>query len=45
MSLGDPYFELMSYDNTVYEGWIDSSFTLVHKDELVITQSSIGDSK
>ena len=45
MSLGDPYFELMSYDNTVYEGWIDSNFTLVHKDELVITQSCIGDSK
>ena len=45
MSLGDPYFELMSYDDMVYEGWIDSSFTLVHKDELVITQSCIGDSK
>ena len=45
MNLGDPYFELMSYDDMVYEGWIDSSFTLVHKGELVITQSCIGDSK
>ena len=45
MGLNSPYFELIYHDDTIYEGWIDSRFTLMHKGILVITQGCTGDSK
>ena len=30
--------KLIYYDDTIYESWIDSRFTLLHKGVLVITQ-------
>ena len=30
------HFELIYHDDMVYEGWIDSKFTLVHKNVLII---------
>ena len=30
------HFELIYHDDTIYEGWIDSKFTFVHKRVLVI---------
>ena len=37
MSLIGPYFKLIYHDGIVYEGWIDSTFTLLCKGILVIT--------
>ena len=31
MGPNGPRFELIYYDDMVYEGWIDSKFILVHK--------------
>ena len=45
MDLSFVSFKLIYYDDTVYEGWIDSKFTLMHKGILVIMQSCIGDSE
>ena len=36
MGPNGPRFELIYYDDMVYEGWIDSKFILVHKGFLVI---------
>ena len=38
-------FELIYHNGTVYKGWIDSKFTLLHKGVLVIIQGCIGDSE
>ena len=32
-----PHSELIYHDDIVYEGWINSRFTLMHKVVLVIT--------
>ena len=45
MGPNGPRFKLIYYDDTIYEGCIDSRFTLVHKSVLVITQGCIGDSE
>ena len=45
MGLNGPYFELIYHDDTIYEGWIDSRFTLIHKGILIIIQGCIGDSE
>ena len=45
MSLNGLRSKLISHDDTVYEGWIDSRFTLVHKGILVIIQDCLGDNK
>ena len=45
MSLNGLRSKLISHDDTVYEGWIDSRFTLVHKGILVIMQDCLGDNK
>ena len=37
--------ELIYHINIVYNGWINSKFTLVHKDVLVITQGCTKDSE
>ena len=39
-----PYSELKYHDDTIYEGYISSWFTLVHKGILVITQGCTKDS-
>ena len=36
MGPSGPYFELICYDDMVYEGWIDTKFIFVHKDILII---------
>ena len=38
MGHNGPYFELIYHDDMVYESWINSRFTFVHKDVLVIMQ-------
>ena len=38
-------FKLIYHGDTVYEGWIDFKFTLIHKDVLVITYGNTKDSK
>ena len=45
MGSGGHHFELIYHDDTVYEGWIDFKFTLIHKDVLVITYGNTKDSK
>ena len=45
MGLSGPRFELIYYDDTIYEGWIDSTFILVHKDVLIITQGCTRDNE
>ena len=45
MGLSGPRFELIYHGNMIYEGWISSMFTLVHKGILVIMQGCIGDSE
>ena len=37
MCPNDPYFELIYHDDMIYEGCIDSKFTLMHKGILIIT--------
>ena len=37
--------ELYTMIGIIYEGWIGSKFTLVHKSVLVITQGYIGDNE
>ena len=37
MGPSGPHSEFIYHDDTVYEGWIDSWSTLVHKGILVIT--------
>ena len=39
------HFELIYYDDTIYEDWIGSWFTFVHKGVLVIIQGCIRDSE
>ncbi|RVW94929.1 hypothetical protein CK203_034503 [Vitis vinifera] len=34
MGHNGPYFELIYHDDMVYESWINSRFTFVHKDVL-----------
>ena len=38
MGPSGPSFKLTYYNDTVYESWIDSWFTFVHKDVLVVMQ-------
>ena len=38
MGPSGPHFELIYHVGTVYEGWINFWFILVHKDILVIIQ-------
>ena len=45
MGLNGPSSKLMCHDDTVYEGWIDFRFTLVHKGTLVIMQGCTRDSE
>ena len=45
MGPNGPHFELIYYDGTVYEGWIDSWFIFVHKGVLVIMQGCTRDSE
>ena len=45
MGSNSPHSKLIYHDDTVYEGWIDFWFTLMHKDVLVITKGCIGDSE
>ena len=45
MSLISPCFELIYHVGTIYEGWIDSRFTFVHKVVLVIMQSCTSNSE
>ena len=45
MGLNGPYFELIYHDDIVYEGWIDTWFTLVHKGILVIMQGCTRDNE
>ena len=44
MGPNSPHSKLIYHDDTIYEGWIGSRFTLVRKDILVITQDWIEDS-
>ena len=43
--ISGPYSELIYYDGTTYECWIGSSFILVHKGVLVISQGFIRDNE
>ena len=43
MGPSGPYFELIYHDSKIYEGWIGSKFTFLHKGVLGITQGCIGD--
>ena len=36
MGFNGPHSELIHHDDTVYEGWIGSKFTFIHKGILVI---------
>ena len=36
ISFNGPNFDLIYHDYTIYEDWIDSRFTLLHKGDLVI---------
>ena len=45
MGPNSPRSKLIYHDGTIYEGWIDSKFTIVHKDVLVITQGCMGNSE
>ena len=38
LGLNGPYFELIYYDDRVYECWIDFRLIIVHKGVLVILQ-------
>ena len=38
MSPNDPHFELIFFDDIVYEDWMSFQFTFVHKGVLVIVQ-------
>ena len=40
-----PRFELIYHDDIVYEDWIGSWFTLMHKVVFVIMQCCIGDNE
>ena len=42
MGASGPHSELICHDDTIYEGWIDSRFIIVHKGVLVIIQGCIG---
>ena len=45
MGLNGPYSKLIYHDDMVYEGYINSKFTLVHKGILVIMQGCTRDSE
>ena len=45
MGPSGPHFELIYHDDTIYEGWICSRFTLFHKIVLVNIEDCIGDSE
>lgn len=45
MGHNGPFFELIYHDHAIYDGWIDSRSTIVHKGVLVIRQGCIGDSE
>ena len=45
MGPSGPRSKLIYHDDTVYEGWIGSRFTLVHKGVLVIMQGCIGNNE
>ena len=45
MGHSGPCSDLIYQNDIVYEGWIDSRFTLMLKSILVITQGCIGNSK
>ena len=40
-----PRSKLIYHDDTIYEDWINSMFTLVHKSVLIIIQGCIRDSE
>ena len=45
MGPSGPHSKFIYYDGMVYEGWIDSWFTFMHKSVLVIMQGYIRDSE
>ena len=45
MGLNGPYSKLIYHDDMVYEGYINSKFTFVHKGILVIMQGCTRDSE
>ena len=45
MGSNSPHSKLIYHDDTVYEGWIESRFILMHKGALVIMQGCIRDNE
>ena len=45
MGPNDPHSKLIYHVGTIYEGWIGSWFTLMHKSVLVIMQGCTNDSE
>ena len=45
MGPSDPCFEPIYHYDMIYEDWINSSFTLVHKSILIIIQDCTKDSE
>ena len=44
MGPNGPHYELIYHDDAIYKGQINSTFTLVQENILVIMQDCIGDS-